>query len=416
MKSLILLVSTLLFYVSAYGQNLDKQEILCGASGSCPEYLAKILIKNGDTLSSCTGFLTDAETLATSTSCLSKLSAEQQLNCSENIFILFKDENQVEQAECKTVLYTSELNELDSALNRSDISYIKLATPVTRKSAVISLKGMDDTNQLDLWSIDPIDEFNSIIRKQTCQAVHKSYFNPFATTPYSPGMIIAGCDLSEGSTGAPLIDYRGKVLGVVSKSVDQKLIDSLQLTGLLERPLASMVHATNFACAKLLPEQQRETPDPAECLKELSLPLLDKARLDMVTSQEYVKKYTQSLVEEFTSRNQFLKFHAKLSKVSNAYVVKYSPACFKNPHNWISVLRNRSNFTFSLALPTLKIIHTFNSFGQEKYYTHHSGDELTYFQFSPRTFAVTGQSSVLMFNQNESVVFPNVTQSCQTEF
>ena len=396
-------------------QLLQKQELVCEQGKPCPAYIAKVAVVHGSELRFCTGFLADSNTIATSTSCLTNILRLSNQDCSQDVFFYLPNSfnRSTFRVGCKRVLQVSQLNSSDPSLWRDDVSFLELQEPILfRRALPFSREGLENGNIYTSWAIEQVDKHTAFIRKLDCEAVHNSYVNPLASDVSSPNMMFAGCHLRPGNNGAPIIDARGRVRGMVSQQMNPKLRSYIESTGLLSEPLKPMFHATNFACAPLL--YNTDVLNEGECTKELNYNSIDRLRSNLLNMEGVFEELKLSLEERLSQKNQYFNVGVKLSAVGDAETTEYYPKCFKNVSSWISNLNiSRSVFSFPTYLPKISFQKVMNGIGHLKAKEVEDGEKKHYMQFSPKSLNNFGYSRVFFWNNDDiNQTFDGVSEAC----
>lgn len=402
---------------------LSKQELLCAGAdrtnpdNSCPSYLTKVVVLHKDKLKFCTGFLTKDDVVVTASSCLPEKLRFKNVPCDKDVFFFFEEDNQKPtRIGCKNIQEVSHLEGKEPFLWRNDIAYIQMDKKIKRRSVTILRNGMNDMDpQLSIWSIDQIDAYQGVIHKSNeCKPIHNSYFNPLATNQSSPVMTVAGCKFSNGNSGSPIVDLRGKVRGIVSKPVDQAEIDEVVAMRILERDrdLKPMIHATNFACAPLFPDQ--DVLSETECNKRLEISLYDLGQREMINETTLFKPLIQKIEHSLNEKNRYLKMAIELTDASEGYNVVVYPKCFKNVSKWIGEFNNNKPFTFNNEIPELKIEKKMNEFGI--IFAKEVGKVFipTNFQFKPSILRSSKKATVFMWAKGPTRTFENLPETCES--
>lgn len=195
---------------------LSKQDLACEAGKFCPEYMVKIVAFEAGKHHVCTGFLTDSQTIATSTTCLPAFLRLKDQDCSNDLFFFFPktySNEAIERRGCRKVVKVSMIDSDNPVLWRSDLAFLSLDAPIYRRSLFPTREGMPNNGHLTMWSINKVDDYLSLVKRDICQVIHNSYFNPLSTGEYSPGVTVANCEFNKSNSGAPLIDDTGLVIG-----------------------------------------------------------------------------------------------------------------------------------------------------------------------------------------------------------
>ena len=377
---------------SEFEMLLEKQQLSCD-DGRCEEYLAKIVIKDNNKPKFCTGFLTDRNTLATATSCLPAFLRTEgdSLNCEKDVFIFFHNSNQKPlRVGCKKIIKTSLLEGSDPTIWREDLAFIELAQEVDRRPLYFynERQGMDDGDKFKIWSINHLDDFEGRIVKNECNVIHQTYFNPLSSNESSPGITMVGCPWIRGNGGSPIVDYRGKIRGVVSRPIDQNIVKSLTEQGILEVKLNPIIYATNMACAKTI--YNDEMRDPEECTKTLSQEEVVKLRQEMILKETLFQSALQKLEASLNQANLYIKVaFEQIPQTDDSIKIKVIPKCFKSIAGWIAQFPartwgKREVFNFYVEIPELKLKRAMNETGKIVALENELGRFDHTFQFLPR--------------------------------
>lgn len=397
---------------------LEKQELFCGADRSCPGYITKIAFNFKGRLRFCTGFLMDQDMVVTSSSCLPERLKMKDVDCSKDAFFFFAEPGKKPtRMACDKVLEVSQLEGKEPFLWRSDVAYLKLAKKVFRYTVSYpkNRTGMNDMDKFYTWGVDQIDSYQGIIRKtEDCQPVLGSFFNPLSANQSSPVITMAGCEFSNGNSGAPILDYRGKVRAIVSRPVDPLDIDEVVSMRILDRPLKPLIHVSNYACAPVVPHQ--EVMNENECNKKLDITTHDLGQRDMMNEALLFKTSIQRIEHQVTEKNRYLKMAVTLSRNEDAFDVSIRPKCFKDVARWIGEFNNNKPFTFNIELPVMSIKKSMNEYGKIYAQEYVQGTEATNFQFRPSILRSSGQTTVFMWSNGPSSRFDSLSESCSSLF
>jgi hypothetical protein len=398
---------------------LEKQDVNCENNQVCPNYIAKLVIVNGDKFDFCTGFLVDETTVATSASCIPSLLRLNGQDCSRDVFFFFpKSINfPAERAGCYRVRMVSQNEEKDPILWRDDVAFLELSKPMSfRRKAQILREGIFNNKEYTTWMIDQQDDFSAIIKKSTCEGIHNSYINPLVLNESSPSMLFSDCSVTRGGSGAPLIDSRGKVRAMVSQNMDSKLRSYLESTGLLTQSLKDMIHGTNFACAPT--HDNDDMLEERECLKDLTYSKVDRIRSEMLSTNllfgDLKKKYEESI----QGLSKYVHFGVKLIPKGDIQETEIYPKCFRPLNTWLESLgTNRNTYVDDVPVPLKTFKRSMDSFGRVFATTHEVKMQPTMVQFSLKNLRSTKKSSILMWinGDNSNVrTFQAVTENCSS--
>jgi hypothetical protein len=393
---------------------LAKQNVTCEAGQGCPTYIAKLVVIHGDKYRFCTGFLTESNVLATSASCLPNLLQLSGQDCSQDVFVFFPQaaNRPAERVGCSQVLQVSQLDGHDPVLWRDDLSFLQLSQNMTyRRRVSISRDGVLNGRQFTTWMLHQMDDYSSIIKRSTCEAIHSNYINPLVINESSPNMLFGDCVATNGSSGAPLIDSRGKVRAMLSKMMDTKLRNYLESTGLLFQGLREMVHATNFACAPTL--EDNDMLDERECLKSLDYLEVDRMRSDMLSPGPLFSELRLKLEASLADLSKHMEFGVKLISQGDIQEAEIYPKCFKPLSDWLGRQGNRNTYVDEIQIPVKSFRRTMDSSGRIQGIILTAPDKDYFFQYSLKNLRSAKKSSVLMWSGDEELqTFPNVSEEC----
>lgn len=398
---------------------LSKQDVNCESNQACPNYIAKIVISHGDQYRFCTGFLTEENIVATSSSCLPRLLRLNGQDCSKDVFFFFpKTGNRpAERAGCREVAHVSNIQGEDPILWRDDVAFFELDRDVNyRRQARISRDGVQNNRQFTAWMIDQQGEFSAVVKKVNCESVHNNYINPLVLNEASPNMLFADCPVTRGGTGAPVIDNRGKVRAILSKSMDPKLRSYLESTGLLVNGLKQISHASNFACAPT--NRNNDMLDERECQKDLNYWRVDQARGEMLSTNYLFTDLKRKFEESLANVSKYVRFGVKLIPGRDFQGTEIYPKCFKPLSNWLSSLNDRRNYYVDrIKLPVRSFKRAIDPYGRFYGLTINGNEIDTNVQFSLKNLRSSKRSTILTWtdeDDDEVLSFPNVTEECSS--
>jgi hypothetical protein len=353
--------------------------------------------------------------VVTSSSCLPHLLRLNGQNCSRDVFLFFPQSgNQpAVRVGCNEVVLASNIEGEDSLLWRDDVAFLKISESLRfRRKVRISREGMSNKREFMTWMIDQQGDYSAIIKRSTCEAVHNTYVNPLVQTESSPGMVFANCALTKGGAGAPVIDSRGKVRGILSKTIDKKVRNYLESTGLLEDGLSPMNHGTNFACAPT--PYNNDTLDERECLKDLTYAKVDRLRSDMLSTEVLFDEMKKKLESSLSRASRYINLGVKMISKGDIQEAQVYPKCFKPFKSWLDSLNNtRNTFVEDVKIPVRSFRRVMDPVGRVVGKSVDAGHKETYLQFSLKTLRSSKISSILMWSPNEELqTFPQMTDGC----
>lgn len=398
---------------------LSQQDVNCEPNRACPNYIAKLVIVNGESFKFCTGFLINDKTIATSSSCLPGLLRLQGQDCGRDIFFFFpKTSNRpAQKATCKRVISASVVDGKDPLMWRDDVAYLELNSSIFyRRQANISRDGLQNNREYTTWMIDQQDGSSALVKRINCNAIHGSYINPLAANESSPNMIFGNCPITRGGAGAPLLDNRGKVRGMISKGMDSGLRNYLVNTGMLLNPLSEIGHGTNFACAMV--PGDIDVLDEKECYKDLNYNIVDRLRGEMVSTKYLFSELRKNYEDSIQSISSKMKLGVKLLPNGDIYETEIFPKCFRPLDGWLDQLSsNRNTYVDSLSFPVKSFRRAMDSFGRILAITLESEEKEISMQFSLKTLRNTKKSSILIWANGEDQnvrTYNNMTENCES--
>lgn len=394
---------------------LERQELICD-QGKCPKYLVKIAIKTKDqTLKFCTGILTDPITVATTTSCLPESLRVEDLSCDKDIHFFFEDGAKPIRAKCRKVLKVSEIETKDPVLWRSDVSFLELESKLDRRALRpenIWRGGMGNLAKFIVWSIDSENDFVGHIKKNECEAIHNTYFNPFSNDESSPNVTIAGCPYVKGNSGSPVLDYRGRLRGMISRPIDSGVVSELMRRGILENTLKPISFAANFACAPTIYDTDVLNFD--ECTKKLEESIYLQMQSQMISIDELFKAPLLRLEAALNEANRYIK--VRLLQITETYDtrrIKIVPRCFKNVSRWIGEFTSRDAFNFYMEIPEKTLKRSMDDYGRLKVVENDRAKFNYTFQFYPKILKSSGKATIFVLKpQSPWENFPGMNENC----
>jgi hypothetical protein len=231
---------------------------------------------------------------------------------------------------------------------RDDVAFIEIDKKLyTRRQLAITREGMSDSRDLEQVSIEQVDQYKAVIRRQDCSVVFKSFINPLANDISSPNAVVSGCDFKTGTAGAPLLDGKGRVRGLVSQGMSADLRNYVMNSGLGNgQQLKSISHATNFACAPTIFDNYQLNQD--ECMKSLTVAEVDRER-NILLDPERLFALNMKDVKKEISPNDFIEFGIRLVPTEKDFTSETYPICFKNISSWIKKIRNYNEYLVNIS-------------------------------------------------------------------
>lgn len=320
---------------------IEAQDVKCADESNCPESVAKLVVIERDNVRYCTGTLVSKNTMVTSSSCLLKSLRIPGINCQKNIFAIFPKIGRVNKITvgCQSVI-SSDTNEqdLDPALIQSDLAFIKLNSDVDRYYSFLSRRGLSEYNAYKTFKMDYINDYEGVIKEKECQPFYNSFANPFVTSSYSPLITLSQCSLIEGNHGAPIVDYRGYIVGISSLAMDKKIGTSIMNQNLLTEPMAEIQHVTNMACANIPSEIYRYSKRK-ECDRDINIGQLDTLRRKILLNTDIHRDEMIKIKNELESPLKYFKWKIKFYANSEGNVFEPNLEklnCFYDINSWIN--------------------------------------------------------------------------------
>jgi hypothetical protein len=209
-----------------------------------------LLLAADDAPHGCTASLVAPDILMTNAQCLYPLQLSAASDCSGRVWVKFPAIGGLpaETEECSTILKTTPY--VESENNQIDYAFLKLKSPAHRLPLALNFSGFQDQQLLSLFKVDFSmigNQITGVMGREVCRSVQNSILLPGFTYAESPLVSVAECDVGAGNTGAPLLDERGQLRGVVQQTTSSPYQSQLQ-TYLLSDRYASVSVATNLAC------------------------------------------------------------------------------------------------------------------------------------------------------------------------
>ncbi len=396
-------------------QTLQEQQLSCEPGSVCPNYMGLVNVVEKGKIRSCTGFLVARDIMATSASCLPSILRLAEQDCSKDVHFYFAGMTSREKTvrvACKKVLGSSDLKGSSPVRWRDDVAYLKIdGDMLYRRNLYFSRQGFEDQKTYQAWYVSKVDDKTFFIKKNTCKNIQASYINPFASSISSPNILLSDCELDASASGAPLLDKRGQVRGVVSNPMDNQIADYLSKTGLLAKPLSKIYHGTSFACAPTIYDSQ--VLDEVECLKDMSQLTLDEERFKLLNPRDFFDRSIPDLEKMVNKLSNYLFFKVRLFGEGDEKQMGFEPVCFRPLKDWINNVENTSALVTDFTFPTYKVKKALDSYG--RLIANVSNDEKPikyHIQFNVRNLKRYANSKVFFWNDVFNTNYPRITESC----
>lgn len=325
----------------------DQYSAVC--EEECHPSVAKLIVYNEGSEVTCTGTLVAPDVVVTSSNCLPRNLRLPSLSCVNNIYAIFPGSSSLkpQRVKCDIILSSTNLSGLrDPALFKSDYAFIRLSESVKRPVVEISNDGLEKNARYTAWKMENkrfSRSKSSVMKKDTCDVFYNSYANPFTRSKRSPMVTVKGCEIEEGSLGAPVISERNEILGLLSAPMDQGLIKQLEKAELLSGDVdgvQNIQHVFNMGCSET-PRRMRGFALATECFRDIDIVELNKLRNPML---RYDNNHTQAgdlqahIISGLEEDMKYIKWNIRfinLAGNSGKAIARYvSPECFKNPEKW----------------------------------------------------------------------------------
>ena len=393
---------------------LRDQQLSCEPGTVCPNYIGLVNIVEKDKIRSCTGFLIERDIIVTSASCLPSMLRLANQDCSKDVHIYFGTlvgGEKTRRFGCQRVISSSELKTSNPARWRDDVAFLKMSQPASyRRTLRFSRKGFNDLESYLTWYVTRMDEKTSFIKKSFCRNIQSSYINPFANHVSSPNILISDCDLPENSSGAPLLDARGEVRGMVSTKMSSVISDYLNKTGLLAEPLRPIFHGTSFACAPTIYDSL--VLNEAECLKDMGQVALDLAISKLLGPEKVFEDVRQKLEKELNDNVPYMLMTANLEGNNGERYLSFAPRCFKPFKDWLNQAESTNALVTEFTYPVIRVKKSLNAYGKLFAKVIKGDIHKYYLQFSVRNLKRYGNSRVYFWNDNFNFSYPRITENC----
>jgi len=402
------------------------QSIECEDDIFCNPSVGKIVIIDRGELKYCTGTLVKDDMVMTSSSCLIKSLRFPKIGCANSAVIIFPGDTfrESESSFCDEVIQASSIrDDLDPALRKNDVAYIRLRSRIERRPLKISRDGFVKNNSYTIWKSDFENTRRSVLKSRPCFPFHNSYANPFSRKHTSPIVTLFDCQFEDGNLGAPLINIKGEVVGVVSGEVD-KSVQNYASEFLIEE-MAPILNVSNLHCAYFPWDQI--TPDfDLECSKNINITALDRKRASILSDAQVHYDNMIKIKKEVEVYERYFLWNAifRQSKSGHTFEIDMGrPRCFKRISEWIGEFtrwrgRVRNYANRIIKLPFYKISTKLNRLLFPVSEVQDLGEKEFEVEFNPAD-AFFGQSTYVditreVFGAQSTLDFEDITNVCPT--
>lgn len=405
-------------YATPVASDLEKilsdQQVSCEPGNVCPNYIGLVSVIDKGRIHSCTGYLVERDVVVTSASCLPSMLRLANQDCSKDVHIFFGGagaSDKTDRFACQRIISSSELKTSNPTRWRDDVAFLKMSAPAPyRRTLKFSRKGFHHFENYLAWYVARMDEKTTFVKKAICRNIQSSYVNPFANHPSSPNILISDCDLPENSSGAPLLDARGEVRGMLSTKMSGVISDYLSKAGLLVAPLKTIFHGTSFACAPTIYDSQ--VLDEAECLKDMGQVSLDEAISKLLEPKKVFEEARQKIEAELNSKMPYMNVTTSLEGKNGDRYLTFSPRCFKPLGDWIDQVENTNALVTEFSFPAVRVKKALDSYGRLFAHVIRNQSEKYYLQFSVRNLKRYSNSRVYFWGDDFKFTYPRLTANC----
>lgn len=418
----------------ANGDFFTKQKTICADEYNCPENIAKIIVtdKSGSFTRYCTGFLFESDKVMFSSSCLEPAQRVPRLECSKSIYVVFADSILGKKTfyGCSRILYSDNNRGVqEPSFWQGDLAIIELDSQSDRTPLQVSKSGFTDAGNVDLWTVNTLDEYTGQLTKNSCQTYLNTWLNPFSENSSSPMGVVSSCDLSREAMGAPILSD-GRAIGLYSQKMSEKVSTYLKKSGIMGQELTHYHHTSNLACLKFKNVYQTSSI-PSECSVETSYAKLDRKRKDFLESTSVHRSKIAKILKETTAHLQQVdpeifwspEFIKKQSE--NEYELSLGrPTCLNNSQSWIHKysyvkwrrVRYYTSYYRDLALPNYRLTAKLSSNLQPMSAVKEEGVKQVRVTFRPYDVRFSGVTSVdvvdTLFGASTHSHFENISNDC----
>ena len=308
----------------------------------CHPAVAKLVVYDRGNVEYCTATLISKNVLVTSANCLFRNLRVPHISCVNNIFAIFPSTGYYTKssAMCDEVLSASlNVGYGDPALWKGDFAFIKLREPVDRRPVDISRNGLKEGEAYLSYRMDFLSDTIAKQEKEVCKPLFNTYANPFAQNVNSPMIPVSDCSFKEGNMGAPLFNVKGQLAGLLSSKMDEGLSTYVNDNDIMAEEMASIQHASNFACADVPLSWERSFSSDKECFKKIDITRLDRLRSKLLNSMEIHEENMAAIEAEVEKPSKYFKWDLKFYSDRRASTLEAHygmPKCFFDIESWIA--------------------------------------------------------------------------------
>lgn len=401
------------------------QEIECTDEIICNSSIAKIIVFDRARLRYCTASLVADDVLLTSASCLNSNMRFPKVACHNDLVAVFPGNSlhQEYRAFCDEIIQANTIKDnVDMALKKSDFAFIKLKNKVPRRPMVISRSGIESDKEHILWKSSVEDTYRSSLEPDSCIPLLESYANPFTLDQFSPMVTVKNCAYQEGNRGAPLLNIKGEIVGILSGKINNNVRD--YISSLLIDELDSISYISNIHCIKTPFNKNDNIEFDDQCSQEINIGNLDHSRARLLGNIQIHNEHMSSLIEELNQNNNYFDWRFSFRRIFNGLELELDmirPKCIKNINSWISEFTRRrrvqATATKDITVPNYIISTRLTSDLKAVSIVEESGEKTFTINFSPSQAFFENSTRVEvqrdLFGSNRTSVYESITSDCE---
>lgn len=169
-------------------------------------------------VSFCTGFLIDHDIVATNSHCVGMQGRDHVEQPDEGAMFFHLPKTGKYPAERIGVsrIMLSYKIQKHPAMTRRDIAFLKLVYKTKRPVLKMNNSGFQKGERVSVWDIDVRRRGGvGYLEQKRCKVIYHSMLSLLGFAPDSPHVTLADCSFKGGNSGAPIIDKRGVVKGLL---------------------------------------------------------------------------------------------------------------------------------------------------------------------------------------------------------
>lgn len=243
---------------------LEKFELSC-LDSSCPKNVGALLIKDGNSIGTCTFSMITEDIALTNRHCVPDSIAFENANCQNNIRLIYNIDGQKEIAKCAQVITVPDEYKSKELIQR-DYAFIRVKEKFKNSTFQVDTSGSEDGATVYAITATPKKHWQGLgseVQRKKCNTSMNSLILPSYNNKLSPMFAVVGCEIIPGNSGSPLLNSMGKLIGVVQNTVTTKRGDSSHSLNVFQAAFdfkdkvqekikqVKGGHATNAACFKL---------------------------------------------------------------------------------------------------------------------------------------------------------------------